>query len=77
MFLYHATKREPTRKCTRCGMEFKESEYKCPYCTGKNNDQIIRDIHIPHSKQLEKTSSTGRQFLYLAIIIGCLLLASI
>jgi hypothetical protein len=58
-------------------MEYKESEYKCPYCVGKNNGQIIRDIHIPHSKQLEKTSSTGRTFLYLAIIVGCLLLAII
>jgi len=55
-------------------MEFKESEYKCPYCIGKNNAQIISDIHIPHSEQVEKASSVGRQFFYIAIIIGCLLL---
>jgi len=77
MFLYHSTKREPTCKCKRCGMEYKESEYKCPYCIGKNKEQIIRDIHIPHSKQLKKTSSIGRMFFYLAIMVGCLLLVII
>ena len=74
MFLYHSTKREPTCKCMRCGLKYKESEYTCPHCAGKTNAEIIRDIHIPHSKQLEKTSSIGRQFFYIAIIITCVLL---
>ena len=77
MFLEHSTKREPTCKCMKCGMEYKESEYNCPYCVGKTNAQIVRDIHIPHSEQLEKTSSIGRQFFYVAVIIGCLLLVII
>ncbi len=72
MFLYHSTKREPTCKCQKCGMEYKESEYSCPYCTGKTNAEIIRDIHIPHSEQLEKTSSIGRLFIYITIILACL-----
>ncbi len=66
--------REPTTNCNKCGLEYKASFSVCPHCVGKNNAQIIRDIHIPHSKQMKENSSIGRQFLYLAIIAGCFLL---
>ena len=67
-------RREPTSNCSKCGLQYKISYSVCPHCVGKNNDQIIRDIHIPHSKQVAKHSSMGRQFVYVAIIIGCFLL---
>jgi len=66
--------REPTSKCRKCGLEFKDSYSVCPHCAGKNNAQIIRDIHIPHSNQMRENSSIGRQFIYVAIIVGCCLL---
>jgi hypothetical protein len=73
MFLYHQTKSAQTCKCMKCGLEYKKSDLHCPYCVGKSNAQIITDIHIPYSEQLKNTSSLGRQFIYLAIIICCLL----
>jgi uncharacterized Zn finger protein (UPF0148 family) len=58
----------------KCGLEYKEGEIICPYCKGKTNAQIIRDIHIPHSEQLEETSKVGRYFIYITIILACLLI---
>jgi len=69
--------RELTSKCKKCGLEYKTLECICPHCAGKTNAQIIRDLHIPHSKQQEENASLGRQFIYIVIIIACLLLATI
>ena len=77
MFLFESTRREPTCKCMKCGLEYKESDYTCPHCAGKSRSQIIRDVHIPHSQQLNKIASIGRQFIYISIIIGFVLLALI
>jgi hypothetical protein len=66
--------REPTTQCNKCGLRYKISYSVCPHCVGKNKGQIIRDIHMTHSKQAKKISSTGRQFFYLAIILACFLI---
>jgi hypothetical protein len=62
-----------TRKCTRCGLEYEFKGVGCPYCKGKTKEQIITDIHIPHAKQLNETSTIGRYFIYLVIVLACLL----
>ncbi len=63
-----------TTKCNRCGLRYLEEEFTCPHCAGKTNAQIIKELHIPHSEQLEETSGIGRQFFYIAVILGCILL---
>jgi len=67
--------REPSKKCMRCGLEYKVSEGICPHCVGKSNAQIIKEVHIPHAKELEQTTRKGRYFIYLFVITLCLLLA--
>jgi uncharacterized protein YbaR (Trm112 family) len=67
-------KREPPCKCNRCGLEYKIEDLVCPYCKGKTNAEIIRDVHFPHSEQIEETTKLGRYFIYITIILGCLFL---
>lgn len=74
MFIFGPTKREPTLKCTKCGLLYKVSYSICPHCAGKNKAQIIRDVHIPHAKQLREAAGIGRVFIYLGIIIACIIL---
>jgi hypothetical protein len=67
---------EPSKKCMRCGMHYMVSDLTCPYCVGKSNAEIIRDIHIPQSENLEKASKLGKYFIVISIITGVVLLSS-
>ncbi|MGB2426658.1 MAG: hypothetical protein ACPH9N_03150 [Alteromonas sp.] len=73
MLFFGRVKRRRTKQCTRCGMHFNEDDIACPYCIGKNNHEIIRDIHMKQSEELEKNAKLGRRFALAAVIIAALM----
>tara|TARA_B100002049_G_C16021694_1_gene350526 strand:- start:694 stop:936 length:243 start_codon:yes stop_codon:yes gene_type:complete len=65
---------EPTTQCMRCGMRYKMDLYECPYCVGKTNGEIIEQIHIPHSEQLDDVNKLGKYFIVIfAVILGLMI----
>lgn len=70
----HTVKRPETKKCLRCGMLFNEYDIRCPYCIGKSNAEIIRDVHLVKSQQQRRTAKIGYWFITIVVVLLIMLI---
>ncbi|WP_144392571.1 hypothetical protein [Pleionea sediminis] len=60
---------ERTQVCMRCGMRYKIRIGECRFCKGKSNGEIIEQIHIPYSEELEDSNKLGNYFFIIGILL--------
>ena len=61
-----------TLRCMKCGLSYDANLATCHHCEGKSNAEIIEQLHIPHSEQLDSSETLGKYFYLTAVLIGLL-----
>ena len=61
-----------TIRCKKCGLSYDFKLSSCNHCEVKANSDIIEELHIPHSEQMESNTKIGKWFFLITILLGVL-----
>lgn len=60
-------------KCPRCGLLFYKKETQCPHCSQLSDQEVVQ-LQAKMLEQQKGNENLGKLFLYLALLIGLLIL---